>query len=129
MILKRLTKRLISFGALCGGLLLLSTQYSCYKDNKESMYPPVGSCDTSNTTWSKDIQPMVQASCARSGCHDASASAGIDLSGYTGTKMIVDNGSFLRVVEAGSMPKGAAKWDDCSISKLRRWINNGASNN
>lgn len=123
------TKRLAAAGICCGAFLLLGTQYSCYKDNKESMYPPLGACDTTNTTWGADIQPMVQASCAKSGCHDASAAAGINLSNYAGVKSIVDNGRFIRVVEDGSMPKGAAKWDNCSISKLRRWINNGAANN
>lgn len=126
---KGLTKRIVSMGMICSGLLLLGTQFSCYKDNKESMYPPVGTCDTTNTTWSADIQPMVQASCAKSGCHDSYASAGVDLTSYAGAKAIVDNGSFLRVIEQGSMPKNASKWDDCSIGKLRRWINNGASNN
>ncbi|MGC4057612.1 MAG: hypothetical protein QM743_05745 [Chitinophagaceae bacterium] len=129
MMLKKPFGRLVAMCGIAGGFLLLSTQYSCYKDNKETMYPPLGACDTTNTTWSADIQPMVQASCAKSGCHDASASAGINLTTYSGAKSIVDDGRFLRVIEDGSMPQGASKWDDCSINKLRRWINNGASNN
>jgi len=126
---KKLSKKLLSLSVICSGLLLIGTQYSCYKDNKESMYPPLGACDTTNTTWGTDIQPMVQASCAKSGCHDASASAGVNLSNYAGVKTTIDDGRFLRVIEDGSMPKGASRWDDCSISKLRRWINNGAANN
>lgn len=100
----------------------------CYKDNKESMYPSVG-CDTTNITWNKDIKGIVNKSCAISGCHDASASGGYNLESYAGVKSMVDNNRFIAVLEAGLMPKNASKLDNCSINKVRRWINTGAPEN
>lgn len=100
----------------------------CYKDSKEAMYPSVG-CDTTNITWTKDIKGIVNNSCALSGCHDAAASGGYNFNTYSGVKTMVDNNRFLAVIESGSMPKNASKLDNCTINKVRRWINNGALEN
>ena len=108
------------------GTIVLSA--GCYKDNKESMYPSVG-CDTTNITWNKDIKGIVSKSCAISGCHDVTASGGYNLGAYTGVKNMVDNNRFIAVLEAGSMPKNASKLDNCTINKVRRWINTGALEN
>lgn len=111
-------------------LLCLSLmQMGCYKDNKESMYPRTGVCDTSNVTWSKDIKGIVDNSCAISGCHNAAASGGYNLSNFAGVKMMVDNNRFLAVIESGSMPKNASKLDNCTINKVRSWIAKGALQN
>lgn len=105
-------------------------QIGCKKDNKESMYPPPGTCDTSAVTWSGDIQAIVKNSCALAGCHNSqSASGGYVLDSYNGVKQIVDNHLFLSVVESGEMPKNGNKLDDCTIAKIRVWINNGAPEN
>ena len=110
--------------------LVLLVQVGCYKDNKETMYPTnTTTCDTSNTTWSKDIKPIVDNACATSGCHNGIASGGYDLSTYAGVKTMVTNNRFLSVIELGTMPKGAPKLDDCSINKVRSWMNKGALQN
>jgi hypothetical protein len=108
------------------GLLALNT--GCYKDNKETMYPR-SSCDTTNVTWSKDIRPIINASCAFVGCHNADRSGGYNLSNFEGVKAMVDNNRFLAVIESGSMPKNATKLDNCTINKVRSWINKGALEN
>lgn len=109
------------------GLSLI--QMGCYKDNKESMFPTTGICDTTNVSWGKDIQAIVNTSCAISGCHNAAASGGYNLSNYAGVKTMVDNNRFIAVIESGSMPKNASKLDNCTISKVRSWISKGALQN
>jgi hypothetical protein len=110
------------------GLLLVQT--ACYKDNRESMYPSTLVCNTDSITWSKDIKVVVDNACATSGCHSNAAAAGAyDLSNYTGVKTMVDNNRFLAVIESGSMPKGAAPLDKCTINKIRSWIAQGALQN
>jgi hypothetical protein len=109
------------------GLSLM--QMGCYKDNKESMFPTTGICDTTNVTWGKDIQAIVNTSCAISGCHNAAASGGYNLSNFAGVKMMVDNKRFVAVLELGTMPKGAPPLDTCTINKVRSWIGKGALQN
>lgn len=122
-------KTAISIAAFTAGLLFLSMQYSCYKDNKEALYPSTA-CDTTNITWEKDIKKIVNNSCATSGCHDASSAfGGYALNDYAGVKKCVDNTRFLTVIEQGTMPKNSSKLDDCTINKIRRWINTGALEN
>lgn len=111
-------------------ILVSFYQFGCKKNNKETMYPATITCDTSAVTWTKDIQPIVNNSCALSGCHNSqSASGGHVLDSYNGVKEIVNNNLFLAVVESGEMPKDGKKLDDCSISKIRIWISNGALEN
>jgi hypothetical protein len=114
--------------------LLLSTFFasivilsSCYKDNKEDLYNTGTNCDTNIISWNKDIQPIVQNSCALSGCHNTTTpSAGYDFTTFSGVKLMVDNNRFYDVISSGTMPKGASKLDDCSIEKIKIWIRNGA---
>jgi len=111
-------------------LSLLLVQTACYKDNRESMYPSTVVCIVDSVTWSKDIKGIVDNSCSMSGCHNnAVAAGGYDLSNHTGVKMMVDNNRFLAVIESGSMPKGAAPLDKCTINKIRSWIAKGALQN
>lgn len=101
---------------------------SCYKDNIEAMYPSTV-CDTTNITWTDDIQPLITQSCNTSGCHDASAEGGYDLRTYSAVKTIADNGILMQVIQDGTMPKNAERLDNCSISKIRTWVANGAPSN
>lgn len=122
-------KLILSLSVISASIALLSTATGCYKDSKEALYPS-GPCDTTNITWSKDIQPIVNSSCATSGCHDAATASGsYALNTYAGVKTIADNTRLLATIEAGTMPKNSSKLDDCTINKVRRWINQGALEN
>ncbi len=122
-------KKSISFCTVIAAILIAGTQASCYKDSKEALYPS-NACDTTNITWNKDIKTIVSNSCALSGCHDASTASGsYALNTFAGVKQIANNGRFIAVIENGSMPKGSSKLDDCTINKVRRWINTGALEN
>lgn len=112
-------------------LLGLGTQYGCYYDVEEDIYPDLG-CDTVNVTYSQVVLPIIDAACYD--CHDsANDFGGITLEGYDKLKVLVDNGSLLGVIkrEAGwsPMPKNQGPLPDCDIEKIEVWINNGALDN
>ena len=89
-------------------------------------------CDTINVTYSSTIRPIIQNSCL--GCHSgASPSGGIRLETHSDVVAVVTNGKLLGTIrhEQGysAMPKNGAKLDDCYITQIEKWINNGAPNN
>lgn len=111
----------------------LSTLYfsSCQNHKAETLLGS-NACDTSNVTFSQTIAPWVATQCAN--CHGGSSpSAGIGLETYTEIKACVDNQSFGGSInhQAGysPMPKGTSKTESCMLSKINRWINQGAPNN
>jgi hypothetical protein len=118
---------------------ILVTLGSCYNYKYDKLFPvPVGSCDTTNITYSKDIAPIVAANCAISGgCHDVAGSliSGHDYTTYAGLKAVAEydfiitdiNG--IPVAGHNSMPKNGLKLSDCDINKITRWVNEGAPDN
>lgn len=89
-------------------------------------------CDTTNISFSTDIQPILNTHCV--GCHSSSfAAAGINLDNYTGVKAVVDNGKLYGSITHANgyspMPKNGNKLDSCSILKVEAWINMGSPNN
>lgn len=119
-------------------LFLLVTAFvgGCYYDNEEYLYPKIDlSCDTINVTFSKSILPILHTNCL--GCHDAAdyASMGgnINLEDFTTIKRLVVGGNFYGAVThnplRSPMPKGGAKLDTCSITKIKIWIDKGALDN
>ncbi len=115
--------------------LILVGFASCYKDNAEDMYPGSAgnSCDTTNVTFSGVVKPIIDAKCATAGCHINAAASGIDLSNYAGVAHIANDGDLMGAITHNGvfspMPKGMAKLDDCTIAKIRVWVNAGAPNN
>ena len=108
------------------GLLLLS---SCYYDNYDDLAVAGIVCDTVSMKYSVDIVPIMDNSCVS--CHSGSVPAGnIDLSTYSNVKVYADGGSLLGSIahENGysSMPKNQNMLDDCTISKVLAWINQGS---
>ncbi len=108
----------------------------CYYDNSETLYPKLTSdCDTTQVTFSGTIKPMLQSYCLV--CHStsqASASGGsVKLELYADVKKQVDNGKIWGAASQSAgfspMPKGGTKLDNCTLTKLKKWINDGAANN
>ena len=115
-------------------LLALSlVVHSCYFDSEEELYD--GGCDTDFVTYSENIQRILNRNCLN--CHGDNSSqslgAGIDLEGYDDLKVWVDNGRFFSSVShdgnASNMPKGGQKLDDCTLDKIKAWIDAGALDN
>lgn len=91
-----------------------------------------GGCDTTNVTFNAVIKPIIQNKCQ--GCHQGtSPGGGVNLSTYLGVQGSAIDGSLLGSIQhsAGwsAMPKNTSKLPDCDITKIRIWVNAGASNN
>ena len=113
------------------GLIILGTT-SCYYDNEEELYPQPIECDTTNVTYSSTIAPIMDSSC--NDCHSSTSPSGnVITDTYEGIKEISDDGRFWGAVnhEEGysPMPKGLPKLNDCDLTKINIWLNEGALNN
>ena len=106
---------------------------ACYNDKADILYPQQA-CKLDTITFSNTIQPIVNAKCAITSCHDAaSAEAGYDLSSYSGVAQAVTDGSLLPSLNHESgyspMPKNADKLPTCNISQITRWVSEGSNDN
>ena len=105
---------------------------ACYYDNVEDLYPQSAPCDTTNITYSGVVFPIINSNCT--GCHSGSAPAGnVKLENYNDIVSSVNSGALMGAIRHESnwspMPKNGAKLDDCTISKLEIWIDDGMPNN
>ncbi|HTN46242.1 MAG TPA: hypothetical protein VL098_07820 [Flavipsychrobacter sp.] len=107
--------------------------YGCYNDNSEDLYPSnTGTCDTAAVTYTAVIKPIMDAKCATSGCHLGASATGYDLSTHAGLATVAGNGRLIPAIEhtgSNPMPQGSAKLDDCTIAKIKKWVNDGSLNN
>ena len=127
-------KHLIKYLLIATAILLFS---SCYYDKKDQIYPQatVTTCDTTNSTYTAVVAPIIASNC--SSCHATSVAAmngaGIVLDNYNSLKPYVTNNFLLNsIVQNGlvpPMPLNMPKMDACSIKKIVAWINRGALNN
>jgi hypothetical protein len=114
------------------GLLILVS--SCTYYSEEELYPDQV-CDTSEITYSVDIQPIFEGNCYL--CHSTSTPGGyygnLNLEDFTNIQRVVENGKLLRNIkhepDGIPMPKGGGKLSDCNIAKIENWINQGIPNN
>lgn len=88
------------------------------------------SCDSSGTvSYSAKIWPLINSGCT--GCHGYGKNT--QLTSYSDVKVQVDNGKLSGALNHKSgflpMPQGGAKWTDCQLRMLDRWIADGAPNN
>jgi hypothetical protein len=123
----------------CMSIVAVSTLVeSCYYDNEAVLYPTTstGTCDTTTAKFATFVSPLIASGCATSGCHSAASQAsGINLGTYTAIKAYITSskaiflGSIDQAAGYSKMPKDAAKFGACDITKLKIWINAGALNN
>jgi hypothetical protein len=127
-------KKIIRNGSFSFLLLIFLT--TCYYDNEENLYPQLaGSCDTTNVTYTLTVKPVLQAYCLS--CHSTNASAGsgggIKMEAYSDLKALVTSGKFYGSITHATgysaMPKGGSILDNCTVQKLKKWIDDGAPNN
>lgn len=124
-LLKRLPNSLILLTVL--GLLFSG----CYYDVEEELYPNNGICDTNNVTYVLTIAPILNQHC--NSCHSGAAPIGnIDLSNYANVKLNAENGALYGSISHNpnwsQMPQGGNKLDDCTILKVKTWIDQGTPN-
>ena len=97
---------------------------SCKNNSKEAILG--GICDTSNTTFSSMLNPVITAKCIS--CHNNSnQSGGVSLEGYSNVVTHFDR--MLTTMTNGSMPKGGDRIDNCTITKIEVWERRGKQNN
>jgi hypothetical protein len=100
----------------------------CYYDKQ--VVPT--SCDSTNMTYSKNIQGILTTNCTT--CHyagnDASVGGGYNFEAYNGIRGMALNGKLLPAINhaagAQPMPRNAPKLSDCDIAKFTNWVNHGA---
>jgi hypothetical protein len=84
------------------------------------------------------VLPIIQSSCAMSGCHAAvNPAEGLNLTTYAGIKSVVKSGNandsklikeITRTDNKRMPPLPAAPLDNATIELLKKWINQGANN-
>ena len=121
------TRSLIALGF--GSLILIS---SCTKDvgPDPALLPKVLNCDS--VKFSTSIKPIIDASCATSGCHDGSPSTPGNFTNFADISLRVQAGTFKSYVIDGVpaiMPKGGSRLPDDQIEKIKCWLDAGAPNN
>lgn len=122
------------FSRLLGLALLLTLLWpsgGCQYYNEEDLYP-VNTCDTTGVTYSLTITQILSQNCYE--CHSAAIhTEDIILEGYDNVKIYADNGALLGAIrhEAGyaPMPDNGPQLGACDISKIEKWIADGAPNN
>ncbi|HLO82535.1 MAG TPA: hypothetical protein VK166_16335 [Chitinophagaceae bacterium] len=119
---------------ILAGLLAATFATGCYYDKEEILYP-AGSCNSTGSTYSGTVSPILSQHC--NSCHSAAAapSSGnnIVLDNYNSVKIQASNGMLLGTINHAAghspMPKGAAKLSSCDINKITNWVGSGAPNN
>ena len=91
-----------------------------------------GGCNTENVSFSGFVQPTIQTNCQ--GCHSGNTpSGGVDLSSFDNIRTYAISGKLYGAIswDGGfpNMPQGGAKLPDCTIEKIKSWIDEGALNN
>lgn len=107
------------------GLILLGLN-SCKKEAIQQF-----DCTGATPTYTSDVAPILNASCALSGCHNAASQAeGINLSTYAGARSASNNDNFLGSIQHISgykpMPENGAKLSDVNIKTISCWVQNGS---
>ena len=118
--------RIISIGLI---MILFSGGWflSCQSLNEEDLFGD--ECDTTLVTYSGHILPILQNNCHE--CHSAGSS--LNLVGYNNFIVHVNSGRVSGAVNHRSgylpMPNGRPKLPECELSRINKWIREGAQNN
>ncbi len=105
---------------------------ACQKDKvPEIVQLPDGVC-VDTVSFSQTVQPLIEQSCAVSGCHDANtAQSGFNFTGHFNISTFSDPmiGSIRHDGGFVPMPAGSPKFADSLIQKIECWIAQGKLNN
>jgi len=109
-------------------IFLVLILQSCYNDNEEDIYGEV-TCDISVVTYAEKIQPIINSSCATTGCHVSGGSGPGNFTNFNGLQNKINNGSFEnRVLVQKDMPPNSSL-SDCELQTIQAWLDAGAQNN
>ena len=99
--------------------------YGCKFNNEEELYALVN-CNNEEVTFTNTVSPIIINNCATTGCHVAGTER-VLLTNYTEIKAAI-NGVENRTITDKNMPP-SGPLSACDISKLKKWIDDGALNN
>ena len=119
-----LFRSLLSLG-LISCLVFLS---SCYYDNEEFLYGN-DDCVAEGVSFASDIEPIINTSCAISGCHVQGGNGNGVYDNYDNVKAKVDNGSLQQriLIDQNHPPNG--RLSTCQLIFIEAWVKAGAPNN
>lgn len=100
----------------------------CYYDKEELLYVD-DSCDATGVSFSQDIMPIINNSCATVGCHVQGGSGTGLLENYNQVLAKVNDGTFDRRVTVQLDMPPASPLSDCQLEHISQWIADGAPNN
>jgi hypothetical protein len=103
---------------------------SCTKDKALEPMPFDPDCPT-EISYAAEVKPVIDMSCATSGCHDASGAGGYTFTSHAEVAANAD--VILNVINHDSgfapMPQGADKLPDSTILKIKCWVQQGKLDN
>ncbi len=114
-------------------ILMVVMFQQCYNDSEDDLIPDDGiECDTVNVTYSGSVKPILRNNCLL--CHANNVSValggGVRLEDYADVKLRADQGKLVGAISHAPgfipMPENLPKLDECSISIVRKWVENGA---
>jgi mono/diheme cytochrome c family protein len=110
-----------------GFLVITAAIAGCAYSKKEVVQAPCIIADS--VYYTANIAPVIASNCAS--CHSAASNvSGILLDNYDGLQYWAKNGYLYGTISHSSgfkpMPDGGAKLSDCTISLIKRWIDNGS---
>ncbi|HZV70292.1 MAG TPA: hypothetical protein VFG10_12140 [Saprospiraceae bacterium] len=113
----------IAFTFLLAGILILP---SCGKESIEMF-----DCTGSTPTYTIEVKPILDASCAKSGCHDTQTHEnGFDFSSYGEARIASQTENFLGAIQHKGgfepMPDDGPKLSADKIKILTCWAQNGS---
>jgi hypothetical protein len=111
-------------------ITIFSSFISCTYHNEEELYPIEVECIEGEMSYSNDIEPIL----TNYGCNSChSSQAPLKLGTHAEVMDYVKNGllvgSIVHDRGVRPMPEGQSKMDNCSIEKIKKWIEEGAKNN
>ena len=105
---------------------------SCENQNEEDLYGKT-ECDTSNVSWTEDVKPILAHRCLHCHYDGIGAIAPFSLQKYSDVLVRVNTGQLESAINhrprKPKMPKDGPKLPDCELSKINKWISDGAPNN
>jgi hypothetical protein len=105
---------------------ILGFFYACTKDTAPTAATTSGDCSTTPKSFSIDVNPVIQASCASSGCHGAGSNNGPGaLLSYS--QIFNARSSIRSAVSSGRMPKNGSL-TAAEKAKIICWIDSGSPN-
>jgi hypothetical protein len=113
--------------------LLVFLTIACTNDNKEDLISEEPTnCFEADLSYQVDINPILSANCASSGCHDGpNAIGGLDLNTFASSSQIANNGDLIGRIEGttGNIMPQSGPLGSCEIEKIKAWVADGALNN